>query len=60
MTKYFIDAQGNYIGGFCGAEPPEGSIEVSGPPNHGWQKYDIQNGVWLPLTPEQISQLQGV
>lgn len=57
MTKYFIDAQGNYIGGFCGAEPPEGAIEVPQPPEHGWQKYS--NGAWLPLTDEQKQILKG-
>lgn len=28
MTKYFVDKQGVYIGGFDGAEPPAGAIEV--------------------------------
>jgi hypothetical protein len=57
VTKYFIDAQGNYIGGFNGVEPPEGSIEVNAPPPHGWQKWDFDNQEWLPLTPEQIAEL---
>lgn len=55
MTKFYIDASGNYIGGFCGAEPPAGAIEVDSPPEHGWQKYI--NGAWLPLTDEQLQQL---
>lgn len=33
-TKYFIDADGKYIGGFDGAEPPDGAIEVDEPPEH--------------------------
>ena len=35
MTRYFVDASGAYLGGFDGAEPPAGSIEVAGPPEHG-------------------------
>lgn len=40
MTKYFIDVNGNYIGGFDGATPPEGSIEVAIPPDHGLDRWD--------------------
>jgi hypothetical protein len=32
MTQYFVDQQGRYLGGFDGAEPPEGAIEVPYPP----------------------------
>jgi len=32
MTQYFVNEQGRYIGGFDGAEPPEGAIEVPHPP----------------------------
>lgn len=28
QTKFFVDAAGNYIGAFCGAEPLAGAIEV--------------------------------
>lgn len=28
MTKYFVDNAGNYIGGFDGANPPAGAVEV--------------------------------
>lgn len=67
-TKFYVDQEGNYLGGFSGyvsvdgpvyAQPPEGAIEISGPPNHGWQKYDLTNNVWLPLTDEQ-KQLLGM
>lgn len=34
MTKYYVDDEGNYIGGFDGAEPPAGAIEVPHPPEH--------------------------
>ena len=33
-TIHFRDSNGNYIGGFAGAEPPEGAIECTAPP-HG-------------------------
>jgi hypothetical protein len=49
MTKYFIDTQGKYIGGFDGAEPPAGSIEVPSPPGHAKQLWDAENKQWLPL-----------
>lgn len=35
MTKFYVDAQGRYLGGFDGAEPPDGAIEVAEPPQHG-------------------------
>lgn len=34
MTLYFVDGEGRYLGGFDGAEPPEGAIEVPEPPSH--------------------------
>jgi hypothetical protein len=55
-TKYYVDAEGNFLGGFGGkVEPviPEGAILVNNPPDHAWQKYDILNGQWLALTAEQ-------
>lgn len=57
LTLYFIDADGNYIGGFSEGNPaiPAGVIEVPAPPDHGWQKH--LNGAWQPLTQEQKTQL---
>lgn len=54
-TEYYIDAEGNYLGGFSQGNPsiPVGAIEIPSPPGHGWQKYDMVNGGWLPLTDEQ-------
>lgn len=54
-TKFYIDASGNYLGGFSEGNPsiPVGAIEVQSPPPHAWQIYDTVNNVWLPLTPEQ-------
>lgn len=45
MTKYFVDAAGGCLGGFDGAEPPEGAIEVSAPPEHAADRYI--GGVWV-------------
>jgi hypothetical protein len=41
MTKFYVDVAGNYLGGFDGAEPPAGAIEVPSPPAHG---LDVWNG----------------
>jgi len=49
MTKYFVDANGAYIGGFDGAEPPEGAIEVPIAPDDARQKWD-GNG-WSDVPP---------
>jgi hypothetical protein len=49
MTKYFIDSDGNYIGGFEGADPPEGSIEVPNAPDHALDKWN--GSAWIPYTP---------
>lgn len=58
MTQYFVDPSGNYLGGFDGATPPTGSIEVPTPPIDGRQKW--VNGAWaaLVLVPEVISPRQ--
>lgn len=43
-TRYYVDQQGRYLGGFNGAEPPQGSIEVPDAPSDAKQ---IWNGtVW--------------
>lgn len=40
-TEHYVDAQGNYLGGYGdGAEPPEGSKKVPVAPSHGWQSWD--------------------
>jgi hypothetical protein len=49
MTKFFVDISGNYIGGFDGAEPPVGAIEVPTPPEHASQKWE--EDAWEPYTP---------
>jgi hypothetical protein len=56
-TKYYVDSQGNYLGGYSEGNPaiPVNAIEVAAPPPHGWQKW---NGVsWDALTPEQEAEV---
>lgn len=43
-TRYFVDGNGNYIGGFDGAEPPAGAIEVPEAPQDANQTW--ANGAW--------------
>ena len=46
-TRYFVDAEsGRYLGGFAGAEPPSGVIEVDAPPERGADLW--VNGAWQP------------
>jgi hypothetical protein len=46
MTTFYRDAAGNYLGGFDGASPPIGAIEVPFPPSDGRMKWDLVNGGW--------------
>lgn len=48
MTKYYIDQEGNYLGGFEGAKAPDGAIEIEAPPNHALDKWD--GNQWIPYT----------
>jgi hypothetical protein len=50
-TKYYVDVNGNCLGGFCGSEPPEGAIEVPTAPIHGLDKW--VNGAWVAYVPVQ-------
>lgn len=46
-TLHFVDADGNYIGGFGdGAVPPDGAIEVKAAPSHGLNKFDHKSNKW--------------
>ncbi len=51
MTTYYVDAAGNYLGGFDGALPPAGAIEVPNPPDHAAQKW---NGSGYDPAPEPV------
>lgn len=44
-AKYYVDQSGVYLGGFDGAEPPLGSIEIPEPPVDG--RYILANGAWV-------------
>lgn len=61
-TKFFVDVDGNYLGGFDGAEPPAGAIEVPVPPSDAREIWD--GLAWLPLpvslepVPSEISRRQ--
>lgn len=55
MTKYYVDSNGNYVGGFDGALPPAGSIQVPSPPDtHASQTWNGSS--WSayqpPVTPK--------
>lgn len=59
MTKYFIDPVGSYLGGFDGAEPPKGAIEVPSAPEDARQKW--AGGKWGPVpvaVPSRVSSRQ--
>lgn len=59
MTKYYVDAEGSYIGGFDGAEPPAGAIEVPDAPGHAAQIWDGEMFLALPpIVPSQVSPAQ--
>jgi len=52
-TKHYADKDGNSLGSFVGAKPPQGSIEVPSSPNHG---LDIWNGKsWDDAKPTQAT-----
>lgn len=53
-TKYYVDNNGNYLGGFGGSEPPKGSKEVPNAPAHGLDKW--VNGAWVAHVPEESKQ----
>jgi hypothetical protein len=58
MTKFYVDAQGRYVGGFDGAEPPVGAIEVAEPPQRGTDIW--ANNIWtvVSIVPEQVTMRQ--
>jgi len=39
VTKFYIDKQGKYLGGFDGVDPPADAIEINVPPEDGRDKY---------------------
>jgi len=55
MTKYYVDLDGGYIGGFDGAKPPAGAIEVPEPPDDARQKWDGTK--WLAAPPAEMPEI---
>lgn len=49
MTKYFIDKNGVYLGGFDGAIAPTGAVEVENPPENGRDIFTA--GAWVKSMP---------
>lgn len=52
-TIYYVDAAGRYLGGYSGAEPPEGAISVPHTPNDARQVWD---GAQWGAVPAEIPQ----
>lgn len=47
--KFYVDAEGNYVGAFEGIDPPEGSVEVPSAPADARQVWDGEE--WGPVPP---------
>jgi hypothetical protein len=43
-TLYFVDTAGNYLGAYCGVEPPSGAVQTQEPPPNAAMK--LINGAW--------------
>ena len=56
MTKYYVDVDGNYLGGFYGAEPPQGAIEVPLAPDNALKKWIA--GKWKESSEQIIARLE--
>ncbi|WP_156936488.1 hypothetical protein [Mesorhizobium sp. LNJC384A00] len=57
MTQYFVDDAGAYLGGFDGAEPPEGALEVPSAPDDARQVWDGSQWGPVVLTPADFPSL---
>ena len=55
-TKYYVDVNGTYLGGWDGT-PPEGAIEVSPPPTHADQPWLFPG--WGP-SPSVLKEVEDV
>jgi hypothetical protein len=55
VTKYFVDVSGAYVGGFDGAEPPDGSIEVPMAPDDARQIWDALTQAYGVIPPTSIN-----
>ncbi|TJW57453.1 MAG: hypothetical protein E5X59_01230 [Mesorhizobium sp.] len=54
MTKYFVDGDGVYIGGFDGAKPPNGAIEVPDAPQDASQTWDGHAWGAVPVVRQKV------
>lgn len=54
-TKYYVDKDGKYLGGFAGSKP-DGGIEVS-PPEDVNQTYDFDDKTWIEADKEESSEV---
>jgi len=58
-TIYYVDAEGRYLGGYSGAEPPEGAISVPHAPDDARQVWDgAQWGVVPAEIPQSVTMRQ--
>ena len=63
MTSYFVDAEGKYLGGFDGAEPPAGAIEVPSAPSHAsdtWNGQEFVPATPVVTVPQEVSRRRGL
>jgi hypothetical protein len=53
-TKYYIDSNNKYIGGFAGSEAPPGAIEVPLPPDNAHQEWNGSGWLSYVSVPSDI------
>ncbi|MBZ8133213.1 hypothetical protein [Afifella sp. IM 167] len=53
-TRFYVDAEGAYLGGFDGAAPPQGAVEVGAPPADGRQKWNGEEWSAPPATSKDV------
>lgn len=62
-TRFFVDTNGVYQGGWDGSEPPSGLIEVPTAPEHASQIWDFVTETWspppVPIYSLQVSNIWG-
>jgi len=61
-TNWYRLPDGSVAGFGDGATPPNGSIQLDGPPAHGLDRYDTQTGELIPFvyTPPLIDRLNEI
>lgn len=56
MTKYYASQTGIYLGGFDGANPPAGAIEIASPPIDGRMIWDGTKWIDNPIFKQEITE----